>query len=65
MEDVNDLMKHSSFQKGGGPEPVLGPLNTSFEECKPAAMDRPYLQMYFPHQTLRPSPVLFQVGHSL
>ena len=33
MEDVNYLMRHSSFQKEGGPpEPVPGPLNTSFEE---------------------------------
>ena len=29
------LMKHSSFWKEGPPEPVLGPLNTSFEkQCK-------------------------------
>ena len=29
------LMKHSSFQKEGPPEPVLGTLNTSFEkQCK-------------------------------
>ena len=31
-------MKHSSFQKGGPPEPVLGTLNTSFEECKLAPL---------------------------
>ena len=37
MKNINYL-KHSSFQKEEGPpEPVLGPLNTRFEECKFAA----------------------------
>ena len=31
-EDVNYLMEHFSFQKGGPPEPVLGTQNTSFEK---------------------------------
>jgi len=37
MKDANYLMKHSTFQKEEGPpEPVPGPLNSSFEEeCKP------------------------------
>lgn len=38
MEDISYMMEHSSFLKRGKEEPVLGPLNTSFErQCKLAS----------------------------
>ena len=67
MRVVNNLMQHSSFQKeGGSPEPVPGPLNTSFEEeCKLASTLILICGPIFRSKTIRPPPVLSKGGHRL
>lgn len=60
VKGVNYMMKHSSFQKGGPPEPVLGTLNTSFEECKLAPTLILICGTIFHPQTVRPAPILSQ-----
>ena len=71
MEDVNYLVKHSSFperrsqvqvgQSQEPPEQVSGPLSTSFEEeFKPAStLILNYGPLFHP-QTIRPLPLLSQ-----
>ena len=61
MGDVNYLMKHSSFQKGGPPGPVLGPLNNNVgEECK--LTSTLICGPIFHSQIIKPLPNLSQRG---